>query len=313
MGGCCGGDDYESQPIAIATLIYNSREEVRRLYESFVPREQGGPQFWLVIDGPFNDIVNKEAYSTDGTQELIESFQEKEADNDLPLRIIYDNAPYREDIKRNRYLELCRIHKINWLIIMDSDEYFVYYDWNAFRNNWLHAVQNSESKNVYNMQFIVSPYGSTEWYRRCWFNPGEMEYINNSHYQYVNKENYRKLSNELKVAYVEPTAGNVLGLTGGHDHELKSNSMMEKRVKYQQWLRMYEAFTMNGASHEDADRLAKLDPHPREYDGCICKRCIEFFNVDLNKIFDPRTPDKRDTDPYAEIRLKRKSQQVSNT
>src|SRR5262245_45368674 len=313
MSGSCCGDKYESQRMAVATIVYNARDELRRLYESLPEPEQGGPQFWFVIDGPFMDIINKEQYSksTDGTVDLIESFQEQQAKLDYGIHVVYDHAPYREIIKRNRYLELCRIHKIDWLLIIDSDGFFHKQEsnWEDFRGDWLKKVQNNNGGNVWNIPFVISPYGTREWYRRAWFRPQDMSYIRNTHYNYVNVENYHKVVVEKEkgeqFVYQEPTSGDLSYLVAEHNHNLKTHSAMQSRLNYNQYLRQYEAFTQAGASHEDADRLARRDPDKITHDGCLCYKCIEFFDVPLERIFDPRKPEDRAVDVYADIRRKR--------
>ena len=179
--------------IALFLIFYNNKKEIQRLLNSIPDKVV---DYLIAVDGPFR-------YNLDMNPDL------PMKSDDGSLEVLTDSAPkfiesviisYRpgatEFDKRNTYLEICnkKIH-VDVGIVTDSDEYFIYPPedrkpgrcWDILKQDLeLEKIKNSnERHNVYGIRWTEE--GDIDTYKpRIWFYPGEMRYINGSHYHYAN-------------------------------------------------------------------------------------------------------------------------------
>lgn len=155
--------------LAVATIYYNARLELERLYESLKLNEIDSPDYWFVGDGRFDLNESKSDYSNDGSREYIQSLKDK-----TKTEVITYDFIGTEHGKRNYYLDLCREYKIDALIIIDSDEYLHVIDWTKLRETIPKLNQKVNYQTVWS-NFTKVTWG---WYPRLWLRPYEIEYWN---------------------------------------------------------------------------------------------------------------------------------------
>jgi hypothetical protein len=282
---------------------------------SLRPPSEDGVNYVFLIDGAFDWYIDKfwsESdfwhLSTDGSREMIKTFEEEQLESgSRGINVVLDDLPGSEIDKRSRYLELCRRYDCNYLLIVDSDEFFIYdnkaTDWPVFWKNFLNRVIQYGGHNVFSLNTIVNEYGKIMKYPRCWYDPGAMIYRDGLHWTFANFLKGQHLETALAVR-TQYSLATVEGATLKHDHGLRTDKDMKDREKYDNWLVAFEKNLMNGMSKEEAAKAANEKPAEHRND-CVCPRCVDFYNRDLSKIFDSRPPEKRTNDPYAQIRKKR--------
>jgi hypothetical protein len=301
-------DESEDMKIAIGLVFYNKKLEIERLLSTI---DKKGIDYILAIDGQYPflyDLARKRdpffscPLSTDGSRELLTEFgeQQRKKYGMGGIKVIIDNCVANEFTKRNRYLELCDYLQINYLLIVDSDEYFdqSQTNWNLFRNDFKEKVFKNEGKNVYNVKTITDLYGRTADYPRAWYNPFEMKYHRYSHYKFFNYAKNEQIDNVLDCQYACDILDHIVLK---HDHELRSDHDMQDRSIYEDYLVRYEELINMDVDPRSADIIARKMPATHK-DSCICLKCIKFKNIDLDKIIDPRPHDQREKDPFAQLR-----------
>ena len=259
--------------LALGTLYYNSKPELQRLLDSLP--YNSGPDYIIAIDGIFK--YNKEVHpelplhSNDGSTELLRSYKRSN------VKII--NAGGKTEYeKRNRYLEMCEKLDIDYLIICDSDEYFIYEDldcscirkrakaWQKFRNNFeAEASYYNGHQNVFNIQMYEPRENIKQNRPRCWYKPGEMRYLFRSHYHYGNVVRdteaidwaVRQGRTYLQYSKSVIKDGNIIL---ANDLSLRNATELERRTKYQKYLINYEALVQTDQRMEEdkAHRMAMV-------------------------------------------------------
>jgi hypothetical protein len=255
--------------IALATIFYNNKAELQRLVDSIPDKAVDS---WITVDGPFRynlDInPNLSHKSNDGSFTVITKSAYKFNDT---IYINYKTGATEFD-KRNTYLENCsKLGNIDVLIIVDSDEFFIYPQgitplaaWQRFRKDMEILLIQNPHHNVYGIPAIEGV--NTETYRpRIWVNPGKMRYINNSHYMYANiideKENMKKFE-ENGLIYCQHAAKIIKGgPILAHDQSLRSPEYQKRREDYQRYLVRYEELLRDRTiTTEQADQQARDTP-----------------------------------------------------
>src|SRR5215217_6108099 len=111
--------------IAITTIFYQSKTELERLLDSIPPNVI---DYFIAVDGVFK--FTKERYpdlpdiSTDGSLDILLN---NKASITNKFSIVYTQKLVSTEFdKRNSYLETAKDLGVDIIIIVDSDEYFVY-------------------------------------------------------------------------------------------------------------------------------------------------------------------------------------------
>ena len=252
----------------LLTIYYNSRLELLRLMTSLPAKVVDK---WIFIDGIFKYVKEKNpelpTLSDDGSTEIIKNSGFNTHVEEMPESTEFD--------KRNRYLELCQRYGIDYAIIVDTDEYFHYEKeckchtrkreaWAKFKNQFYQmAVEHSGRKNVFNIM-MNEPNGVTQPRPRCWYNPGQMRYLFNSHYHYANTELDAKLieraQRENRVC-IQQSAGIITAgtITLSNDPtSLRTKEQLERRRRYQQYLVKYEGLVQTMVTNPDTDKAHRM-------------------------------------------------------
>jgi hypothetical protein len=265
--------------IASGTIFYNDCKSLERTLESLKDKVD----YMICIDGKFKHFkdANPSSISNDGSAELVASYK----------NAIYWALPDRYEIeKRQKYLEICRnagvsdgkiIPGVDYLLIVDSDEYVIEYDKDVFEGELsrLHSDRAMAQYNVFAVMLEVNsgkyehivhkfananagpPQPSRERQYahspRLWHRPYEMEY-NVTHYNFRNKHP----ASSLHYLDTNPAVKIIPGLKLGHDHILRSNKFLNSRFTYQKWLVDFEQNKLKTYQHK-----TKLTPKIRDYDS----------------------------------------------
>jgi hypothetical protein len=257
--------------IALATIFYQCAKELQRLVDSIPDKVI---DYWICVDGPFRynldrhpDLPHK---SDDGSLTVISDAAPKFNYNVI---INYKYGGATEFDKRNTYLENCeKLGDINVIIIVDSDEYFIYNHgidpveaWNRLRKNIEIEMIQHPFHNVYGIPYAQKDSPSDTYKPRIWTRPEKMRYINGSHYHYANIENEQQDIETFKqnrLNYVQQARSIIKsGVIMTHDQSLRTKEYQERRRQYQQYLVSYEERIQSYKhTHEEADRLAKENP-----------------------------------------------------
>lgn len=211
----------------IGITFYNDYGNLKRLLESVKEGEK-----LKVIDGiiaidgrypSFKDDNMDHGLSTDGSRELLLRHRN--------TRII-DMANRTQIDQRNKYLSMSRSLGYNFLIIADSDEYFVKMDWLTFRYAAIQQVKADKFMyRIYDVRSDGDPFNIGE-RPRLWFRPWEVRYeIRHFRWRILAKEH-------LDRPVYEGECGHALipGCTLRHDHALRTQERTQIMGAYEDWL-----------------------------------------------------------------------------
>lgn len=165
--------------VATGTIGFQDAKGLQRLNETITDSDMFTHRFY--IDGPFLETDTDIDFSNDGSIAVAESFGAE-------IEIM---SFFSEFEKRMRYLEMCRKHNIDFLLIIDTDEYLLRYDKERFL---AHLQEIKDSKTDHNVFAVMQQPGNTPYgvplnarklqlneRPRLWFKPGDMMYVRGSH------------------------------------------------------------------------------------------------------------------------------------
>jgi len=188
-----------------ATVFYHDSTSLRRNLESVTPYFD----LSICIDGPF---LGHRKYAVESGEFIVRQFP-------------HTTYNYIEDIteaqKRNIYLELAKFHQIDWLLILDSDEYIVLHDsFEEFKNNCMKGLV--PYSNVYGIHMHHD--GIYDFKPRLWYRPWEMIY-EGCHYCYHRKDG-RPIQTMRQL---------LPGLTIEHDHNLRTEEYEQNWKEFREY------------------------------------------------------------------------------
>lgn len=186
----------------------------------------------IAIDGRFKDFEEYYDISNDGSKEVVESFSNAR----------YYCFPNLTEIeKRNKYLEIAHAYGLDFLLVLDSDE-FVKINHNLFRNNLETIMFQKEyldfglaqSPEVYGIkmydQQFEKPDNIVERHNeRLFYKPGCLRY-SSIHSNLVDiHDSSRNFTTAKYTAVIE-------GITIYNDDNLRTPEYIIKSIKYQRYL-----------------------------------------------------------------------------
>jgi hypothetical protein len=200
--------------VAVGCCVFQDVQGVLRLIESCWKKVD----YIFLIDGKYKFYDADFPLSTDNLDYETENYP----------NVLIEYAPdLLEHEKRNKYLELCKEFKIDFLLIVDSDEYFIDdSDWEQFRKE-LPMIKDSVTniKSYTSIEGMKIPVD----YPRLWKNPAKMEYKNDRHYQFG-----------LKDSDVVVAKNTIYSIKLIHDPSIHSDERKEKHDQYIKKLEEYE-------------------------------------------------------------------------
>jgi hypothetical protein len=228
--------------LAAGIIFYNDAKGLDRLLAGIANKVD----LAICVDGRFQSGPSGPPLSNDGSRDIVLSYGNT---------LLVDCPNASEYDKRSKYIEICEREKVDYLLILDTDEYVDpdYNDWDLFRKD---LVYNAETKwfSKYNVFAVLIEVNSpdyektdrakpyTVWqvdnkreygyYPRVWYRPEQMEYNKGTHYLFHNKDPKNKLHNQETNAAIEI----IQGVRFLHDHKHRDQNHQESRKQYQDWL-----------------------------------------------------------------------------
>lgn len=194
----------------------------------------------FAIDGRFDHFPDKDDFSSPEVRDYLRSIS----------HVVLVDLQAGEIEKRQKYCDMARDYGVDYLLIIDSDEYVIKADWKAFRKN---LAKCSDSKNVYGIRFAYSApvHFDTTPYPRLWHKPYEMHYIKHNLWHSQKQGDIRSTS-ECPV---------IEGIIMTGDNNLVTPEYIQKGRVYQEWLIRHENPGEKTwlETFEEADLDKKLD------------------------------------------------------
>jgi hypothetical protein len=170
--------------LAVGIIFYQDAAGLIRLLESLRPLDSFISSIYAV-DGRF---VGPD-YGSNEDSELSTDITELKHDK---LKLI--SLPNKKEWhKRQAYIEECYRDKPDFLLILDSDEYFGIHSISDFEKSLIEIKKLDNPRYIYHNIYDIEYIDSVEIMRntkpRLWFRPYQMEYIKNLNYrnkQYIN-------------------------------------------------------------------------------------------------------------------------------
>jgi len=221
---------------AIGTVFYNDDDGLERLLDSCWKYVD----LCFMIDGVFKNYDTHSAISPDHSRKIISKY---------PNAILID-APYKlEYIKRQIYLDLCKEYGIEYLLVVDSDEYFYDCDWQAFSEERRRICNSKEHlycvKNYTEIDRLLLPLDQP----RLIHYPSQIHYLNGHHYQLAINGTDEAITAKDTLYSVKLC----------HDPHLRSDERRQKHDEYIKWLKRYEAEKMmDETPREKENRLVSV-------------------------------------------------------
>jgi hypothetical protein len=216
--------------LAAGIIFFNDAKSLQRCLSSVTD----GVDKIIAIDGKFRHYPGKEALSTDGSRELVQSFRKA---------VLIDCPNELEHRKRQTYCEVAGRYGCNFLLIIDSDEFVIAAgsSWQLFRNNLRKTVIGRDKGRFPCYDVLEQAWGShggDQFQRkpRVWYEPYDMHYIQGRQFIFRHKDPSR-INTVWEGSY---GADLIEGIRLGHDHRLRSKSHMNGRFVYAKWLVDFE-------------------------------------------------------------------------
>lgn len=186
----------------------------------------------IAIDGRFKDFDEFYDISIDGSKEVVESF---------PNAKYYCFPNLTEIEKRNKYLEIAHSYGLDFLIVIDSDEY-ARFDGNIFRNNLEKIIFQKEysefgldsSPEVYGIKMFDQQFERQDvtverYNERLFYKPGRLRY-SSIHSNLIDVRNTSRNFTTAKYT------SEIEGITLYNDDKLRTTEYILKSRRYQQYL-----------------------------------------------------------------------------
>lgn len=185
----------------------------------------------IAIDGKFKYFEDDHDFSTDNSRKVIESF---------PNAVYYCYPNLTEIDKRNKYLEIAGNKEIDFLLVIDSDEYAVT-DTNEFSKNLAKIKENKtgapvdgkikDTPDVYGIKIFEKHFEKLDFIReryieRIFYKPDKLRY-HLIHYNLVDIDDPTRNFTSRKYT------SEIHGITLYNDDDLRSNHYLQRSIQYQ--------------------------------------------------------------------------------
>lgn len=193
--------------LAAGICFYEDVKSLERTLDSL-----DGVDEIIAIDGKFTECAGNDV-SADGSRELVLQYA-----NQL---FTYSGS---EVNKRNLMLEISERLKVDYLLIIDSDEFVQDgADWKEFRRNCQRVCNDSD--NIYGVRYIRHGGGGLDIIPRLWYKPGDMVYEGN--------HNIFKNKHTGQIQQSAPNKAVIEGITLDGNDDLRSAEYIKRVYDYQ--------------------------------------------------------------------------------
>lgn len=185
----------------------------------------------IAIDGKFKYFEDDHDFSTDNSRKVIESF---------PNAVYYCYPNLTEIDKRNKYLEIAGNKEIDFLLVIDSDEYAVT-DTNEFSKNLAKIKENKtgapvdgkikDTPDVYGIKIFEKHFEKLDFIReryieRIFYKPDKLRY-------HLIHCNLVDIDDPTRNFTSRKYTSEIHGITLYNDDDLRSNHYLQRSIQYQ--------------------------------------------------------------------------------
>lgn len=235
--------------IGIGLSFYEDFDSLRRMLLSLqsYPIDQ-----IIAIDGRYEGYPSQTMYSDKACIDLFDATR-------TPYHL-YKVADKSQNIKRQIYFDKAEEWRLDVIIVMDSDEYFIHE-----RTNWPLFIEDLEQKisnnthtyrQAYCIPVVLSdkgvqkmPADYTENLPRLFYRPWELRYVDD-HYTIRNKMTGVMMTFEGNST--------VQHIAMGHDHSLRTKEYNDNTKKYEDELIEYENSVRDKRKEEFSNEIYKI-------------------------------------------------------
>lgn len=170
------------------------------------------------------DKLNNSEFSTDGSIEVVRKYSDEYPDKIVIQTITHAN----EARKRQAYLYLAAADLIDFLLVIDADEYVYRANWSKLRAELARKAKelNEKKLNIVGARMTDYPF-ETECIRPRWFyRPHELMYALNKHDKFYRQDD----TTPEKLSAM--TQGKTEHIVIGHDNTYRSKERLEAERYY---------------------------------------------------------------------------------
>jgi hypothetical protein len=220
-------NDIKRVTIAAGIVFFDDEKGLQRCLSSI----QEYVDLIIAIDGRFEHFADDHDLSTDKSKEVIESF----------FNATYHCYPNLSEIeKRNKYLEIAGYRNIDFLLVIDSDEYAVI-DVKELTKNLTkikefktRSAANGNTEDtpevygikIYEKHFEKPDYIRERYIERILYKPAKLRY------QFIHC-NLIDVDNPSRNFTTRKYTSEISGITLYNDDDLRSNHYLQKSIQYQ--------------------------------------------------------------------------------
>jgi len=213
--------------IAAGIVFFDDEKGLQRCLNSI----QSYVDLIIAIDGKFKYFDEDHDLSMDNSRKVVESFS----------NAVYCCYPNLTEIdKRNKYLEIAGIKKIDFLLVIDSDEYAVI-DTNKFSKNLVKIKEaktgasadgkNKDTPDVYGIKISEKHFEKPDFIReryieRIFYKPAKLRY-HLIHCNMVDVDDPTRNFTSRKYT------SEINGITLYNDDDLRSHHYLQRSIQYQ--------------------------------------------------------------------------------
>jgi hypothetical protein len=216
---------------AAGVVFFDDEKGLQRCLSSI----QDYIDFIIAIDGKFKYFEDDHDLSRDNSMEVVKSF---------PNATYYCYPNLTEIDKRNKYLEIAGSRNIDFLLVIDSDEYAVV-DMNIFSKNLkrikeyktvtdVHGDGKTKDKDIpevygtkiFEKHFEKPDYVRERFIERIFYKPARLRY-------HLIHCNLIDIDNPSRNFTTRKYTSEIDGITLYNDDDLRSNHYLQKSIQYQ--------------------------------------------------------------------------------
>ena len=201
--------------LAVGFCFYeNSLETVKRAIESW----KDHVDVIYAIDGKFEEFESDQLFSSDDIRAYLKSIPNVEL-VDVPNRLEHE--------KRQVYLDLCSRDLIDWLLIMDADEFITdETNWDMAKSRMMELSNEARLPMLFGMPYINPEKSKRELgYPKIWRSP----YL----IKYMRTHNFFQFTTDGKVYKSSTDWERIPGIFARQNDTLRTKEYLDKSYSYQ--------------------------------------------------------------------------------
>lgn len=215
----------ENKRIAAGIISFDDERGLQRCMDSI----HEYVDLMIVIDGKFRYFEDDHEISSDNSRDVVESFSNS----------VYCSYPNLTEIeKRNKYLEFAGDKNMDFLLVIDSDEFAVVNEMDfqlnldKLRNSKINSGRrDGDNPDVYGVKIFEKHFEKPNFIReryieRMFYKPGKLRY-QSIHCNLVDIDNPSRNFTTGKYS------SELHGITLYNDDDLRTNHYLERSVQYQ--------------------------------------------------------------------------------